>query len=184
MTHPPDESGLVISARSGDADAWEALYRSSYGRLRAYVVRRAGPEVGDDLVAETWIRAVRGIDGYRWTGARFDAWLFGIARRVVADHHRQAGRIRLLESRRHAEPAVDGPEDGVEEAAERASVRRRFDQLPQPDRELLELRVVAGLSADEVAEVLGRRPGAIRTAQHRALARLRTMIEADQRERV
>jgi RNA polymerase sigma-70 factor (ECF subfamily) len=135
--------------------------------------------VSDDVVAETWSRAIKGIDRYRWTPVGFDGWLFGIARRVIADHHRQAGKVRVLGSRRVAEVAADGPGDGLEVAQEWVGVRRRFAELPDADREVLELRVVAGLSAEQAGAVLGRKPGAIRTAQHRALTRLRGLLEAD-----
>jgi RNA polymerase sigma-70 factor, ECF subfamily len=172
------EADVVQAARAGDEAAWEQLYRASYPRLSAYAGRRAGPEVTDDIVAETWSRAIKGIDGYRWTPVGFDGWLFGIARRVIADHHRQAGKVRLIGSQRVADVSP-APGDDVEVAQDWAGVRRHFAELPDTDREILELRVIAGLSADQVGAVLGRRPGAVRTAQHRALAKLRVLVEAD-----
>jgi RNA polymerase sigma-70 factor (ECF subfamily) len=66
-------------------------------------------------------------------------------------------------------------------ADEHAAVRRAFDRLGDEERELLELRLIAGLSADEVAHVLGRRPGAVRMAQSRALIRLRAILEEESR---
>jgi RNA polymerase sigma-70 factor (ECF subfamily) len=66
-------------------------------------------------------------------------------------------------------------------ADEHAAVRRALERLPADDREMLELRVVAGLSSDEVAYVLGMRPGAVRTAQSRALTRLRTYLAEEER---
>ena len=170
------ERALVADAQQGDPDAWEVLYRASYPRLRAYALRRSGATVSDDIVAETWSRAVQGIDRYRWTGVGFDAWLFGIARRVMADHYPQAGKVRLIRAHRAAEPSPEGPGDGLEVDEDRAALRRTFARLPEADREILELRVVAGLSAAQTASLLGRRPGAIRTAQHRALCRLRQLL--------
>ncbi len=73
-------------------------------------------------------------------------------------------------------PPGAGPAELVETRDEHATLRAEFDQLPAGDRELLELRVVAGLSPDDVAAVLGKRPGAVRTAQSRALGRLRTRL--------
>ena len=132
-------------------------------------------DAADDVVSETMTRAVAGIAGFRWTADGMNPWLFGIARRVVADHHRRAGRRRRW-SRAVAAPAVALPADVVELAEEHAAVRAAFNRLSADDREVLELRVIAGLSPEQTAAVLGKRPGTIRTAQSRAFARLRKRL--------
>jgi len=179
------DGALVEAARAGDHDAWHELYGRAYPRLRAYAVRRVGPVDAEDVVSETMARAVAGIDGFRLTSAGFDGWLFGIARRICVDHHRAAERA----ARRGGRAAVvtSGDESGagvsVDEglllADEHVQIRRVFQQLTDGERELLELRVIAGLSADDTAMALGKRPGAVRTAQSRALARLRVLLEGD-----
>jgi RNA polymerase sigma-70 factor (ECF subfamily) len=75
------------------------------------------------------------------------------------------------------EPDVPGPVEVVLEGEERAALRAAFERLAPDERELLELRVVAGLSSAEAAEALGKQPGAVRMAQMRALSRLRTFVE-------
>ena len=72
-----------------------------------------------------------------------------------------------------AAPAPASPADSVEIADEHAAIRAAFARLSEADREVLELRVIAGLTPEQTAAVLGKRPGAVRTAQSRALARLR-----------
>ena len=166
---------LAERAAAGNHDAWERIYRSIYPRLWAYAAHHVGREAADDVVSETMTRAVAGIAGFRWTADGMSPWLFGIARRVVADHHRRAGRRRRW-SRAVAAPAVALPADVVELAAEHATVRAAFNRLSADDREVLELRVIAGLSPEQAATVLGKRPGTIRTAQSRALARLRKRL--------
>jgi RNA polymerase sigma-70 factor (ECF subfamily) len=102
---------LVEVARGGDEEAWERLYGHVYPRLRAYMFRRVGAEAVEDVVNETMARAVAGIGRFRWEPAGFDAWVFGIARRVAADHHRQAGRFRR--AMRAADPTAGvAPEPG------------------------------------------------------------------------
>jgi RNA polymerase sigma-70 factor (ECF subfamily) len=118
-------------------------------------------------------RAVANIGRYRPLpgSGGFEGWLFGICRHVVLDIQRAAGRRGYdppAEGVTHADPA-----EGLLSTEEAAAVRRAFALLSDADRELLELRVVAGLSAEAAAAVLGRRPGAVRMAQSRALARLR-----------
>ena len=73
---------LAELAATGDHDAWELIYRAVYPRLRAYAVRHVGHHAAEDLVSETMTRAIRGIDGFRWTAAGIEPWLFGIARRA------------------------------------------------------------------------------------------------------
>jgi RNA polymerase sigma-70 factor (ECF subfamily) len=170
---PEDTSALVERARAADEDAWETLYRRAYPRLLAYAMRRLDADGARDAVSETMARAVANIGRYRPVpgSGGFEGWLFGICRHVVLDAQRAAGRRGYdppTEGVSHADPA-----EGLVSAEEAAAVRRAFALLSDADRELLELRVVAGLSAEEAAAVLGRRPGAVRMAQSRALARLR-----------
>jgi RNA polymerase sigma-70 factor, ECF subfamily len=178
-----DDEQVVRAARGGDPDAWESLYRRLYPRLGAYLGRRVGHAHVEDAVSETMARAVAGLDGMELGPAGFDGWVFGIARRVAADHHRKAGRSRRQDeaaTRTSARTADDDSSaDDLIAADEHEDIRRHFTKLSDADRELLELRVVAGLSAEQVAAVLGRRAGAVRTAQSRALARLRTLMEND-----
>lgn len=163
---------LVGRAKTGDASAWELLYRRVYPRLLAYAGRRLDPDQAKDAVSETLARAVAAIDGFEPRAGGFDAWLFGICRHVVLDTYRANARRGSLPP--PDRPLLDAdPVDGVMRSEEAAAVRLAFERLDADDRELLELRVMAGLSAEEVAAVLGKRPGAVRMAQSRALARLR-----------
>ncbi len=169
-----DDVGLLVDqARAGDGDAWECLYRRAYPRLLAYAQRRLDADRARDAVGETMARAVAAIGRYRPVGGSggFEGWLFGICRHVVLDAQRAAGR-------RGYGPPPEGvshvdPSERLVASEEAAAVRAAFAMLSDDDRELLELRVLGRLSAEETAAVLGRRPGAIRMAQSRALARLR-----------
>jgi len=177
-----DLQRLVSAACDGDDAAWEALYRSIYPRLRAYFVRRVGAEHADDGVSETMTRAVASIHRFQWSDAGFDGWVFGIARHVSVDHHRRLDRMRRY---RHVGRLFPGTKsDGTEPVDhdliigdDQALIRRLFVRLSPAEQEVLELRVIADLSAEQVGEVLGRRPGAVRTAQSRALAHLRELME-------
>jgi RNA polymerase sigma-70 factor (ECF subfamily) len=169
---------LVERAGAADEDAWEALYQRAYPRLWAYALRRLDADRARDAVSETMARAVANIARYQPVDGSggFDAWLFGICRHVVLDAQRAAGRRGYGPP---ADPIVDtDPTERLLAAEEGAAVRAAFARLSDADRELLELRVVAGLSAEEVASVLGRKAGAVRMAQSRALARLRRQLVA------
>jgi len=168
---------LVDQARQLDPEAWDALYRSVYPRLRAYVARRVGAGMAEDLVNETMTRAVAGIDRFVPGPAGMEGWLFGIARRVTADHLRRAERERRAFGRTAADVPGETPGEAFELGEDAAWVRAKFALLSRSEQDILELRVVAGLSADDVAIALGKRPGAVRTAQSRALANLRKLMD-------
>ncbi len=138
---------LVEQAAAGNHEAWEQIYRSVYPRLWAYAAHHVGRDAADDVVSETMTRAVTGIAGFRWTPAGLEPWLFGIARRIAADHHRRAGR-RKRWSRAVAAPAATLPADVAETADEHAAVRAAFnrlsDQRPRGARTPSDRRNVAG----------------------------------------
>ena len=182
-TDVPDE--LVASAMAGDRNGI-ARVRPIIGR---WVVRYCGARLGardgssasaDDVAQEVCLAVLTALPGYRVQGKPFLAFVYGIAAHKVIDAHRASARNR-------SEPVADVPDamevsDGPEQRALRLELSgemgRLLDQLPDKQREILVLRVVVGLSAEETAEAVGSTPGAVRVAQHRALARLRkTMPE-------
>jgi RNA polymerase sigma-70 factor (ECF subfamily) len=135
-----------------------------------------------DAVSETMTRAVANIARLRFDGAGFDAWMYGIARYVVIDAQRKMRREAPGIVPDTADPRPL-PSDQALQGEDTDEVRAAFAQLNSTDQEVLELRVVANLSVEEVSSVLGRRPGAVRMAQSRALDRLRTIMLRKERER-
>lgn len=174
-----DLQSLAKRAAACDPDAWETIFRRSHGRLFAFARRRtSSKDAADDAVSETMVRALETIDRFRWDGAGFDAWLFGILRNVVFEGYRseqRSRRDRAFAADRSV--GTDGPLEAAVAREEADHVRAAFDRLTPDEQELLELRVVAGLSSEGAAHVLGKRPGAVRMAQARALGRLRVMLE-------
>ena len=175
----------VAAAVEGDPRAIDKVLAS----IRPLVVRYCRARVGrqersfasaDDVAQEVCLAVLTALPSYRDQGRPFLAFVYGIAAHKVADAHRAAARNRsdpmdIVPERFSAEA---GPEqialDG--EAAER--MNRLLAVLPEKQREILILRVVVGMSAEETAEAVGSTAGAVRVAQHRALARLKTEIMA------
>jgi RNA polymerase sigma-70 factor, ECF subfamily len=168
---------LVVRAVERDPDAWEQLYRRCYRNLYAFARRRLlDGHAADDVVSETMTRALDNIDRFSWRGGGFDAWLYGIARNVVFELCRHGARtVGSIDDERATTDR--GPEEQAVANDDVAAVRWAFDRLGPDDRELLELRVQGGLSSEEVGQLLGKQPGAVRMAQARALGRLRTILE-------
>jgi RNA polymerase sigma-70 factor (ECF subfamily) len=178
---------MVRDARAGDSSALGQLYDTYRDRVARFATGRLGDaEKAEDVTSETFEAVCRNLGSYR-AGTDFEAWLFTIAHRRVADHFRRRFRRREVEldevvhpayqGGRHALPgplpAVDGPEEAVLAAEQRAEVAGAFRRLRADQQEVLALRVLGGLSAAQVGEVLGKSEGAVRVAQHRALRSLK-----------
>lgn len=171
-----DDECLLTQLVAQDPDAWEELYRRAYPRLLVFARRRlATREQADDAVSEAMVRAINSIERYVPGTAGIEGWLFGIVRFVVLEAYRD--RSIAQPDIGDGPSAEAGPLDRVVHDEEQAMVRAAFDRLDEADRELLELRVVFGLDAQNVGEMLGKQAGAVRTAQSRALGRLRWNLQ-------
>ena len=173
---------LVARAREGDSAALGELL----ARLRPGIVRYCRARLGrrdgsygssDDVAQEVCVAVLTALPRFVDQGRPFAAFVYGIAGHKVADAQRAVFRDRSDVTDDLPDRADDapGPEEAALAAAEADAARALLDQLPDAQRELLLLRVVAGLSAEETGAALGMSPGAVRVAQHRALARLRIL---------
>ncbi len=178
MVHGPDASVDVEKLRAGDADAWEELYRAMYPAMAGYARRRLPSEDARDAVAEAMARAIARCDRIAHGGATAEAWIFGILRHVVVDLQRRSYRTRRLPDKI---PRLDttwaNQDDMLIVDEDRRQVRQAFARLSARDQHILELRVIAGFSSEQVAQALGMGAGATRNAQYRALRRLRELLE-------
>ena len=165
---------VVAAARTGAEWALAALYREFHPGLLRYL-RAQQPNDGEDLVSETWLDAAAGLDRFQGDEWAFRRWLFTIARRRLIDHRRRRDRSPHSGARFDAlsgRPAPDDTEGAVIAADETESALARIAALPPDQAEVILLRVLAGLDVADVAEILGKKPGAVRVLQHRALERL------------
>ena len=124
--------------------------------------------------------AITALPRYKDQGRPFLAFVYGIAAHKVADAHRAAGRNKADPTEVIPERfSLDaGPEQMALDSESSARMNKLLAVLPEKQREILILRVVVGMSAEETAEAVGSTPGAVRVAQHRALGRLKAEIIA------
>jgi RNA polymerase sigma-70 factor (ECF subfamily) len=125
------------------------------------------------------LAAIQALPRYQDQGRPFLAFVYGIASHKVADAHRAAGRNRSEPTDVVPERlSLDaGPEQMAIQSDSSARMTKLLSILPEKQREILTLRIVVGMSAEETAEAVGSTPGAVRVAQHRALARLKAEID-------
>lgn len=175
MTADRGFENLIAAARTGDEQALTTLYRGLQPPLLAYL-RSRRPADAEDLATETWIAAARGLGRFRGGEDEFRRWIFTIARRRLIDEmRRESRRPRSAAAPDPVERVADAAPDAESEAIGRDATRRALEQvaaLPPDEAEVILLRVIAGLSATDVAEITGRTAGHVRVLQHRALRRL------------
>ncbi len=167
-----------VALIGGDPDLLEAFYREHVEAVQRFVARRvADPHTAADLTAEVFLAVIDAAPRYDPRRGEPRAWVFGIARHVVAGEHRRLGRQQRVHlraaGRRDLEP------DALERAIERLdaeqdarSLLAELRVLPAAQRAVVELVAVDQLSVVEAAVVLGVSPGAARVRLHRARRRL------------
>ena len=168
----PLDNAHAIHMRRAQQDpaAFAPVYEFYVDRVYAFCLRRsAGPQDAEDLCSQVFVRALRGLDSYQ--GGLVAAWLFRIARNVVANHHRGRKPIIWLED-------IDLPtEDRIGEQIEREQdhhlITQLIAKLPEEKQALLSLSLDSGLTSSEIGEVLGKSPEAVRVELHRIIKKLR-----------
>lgn len=173
---------LHVLAAQGRPDAIEALVRQFRPAIVRYCRARlawTGSQDEDDVAQEVCLALLSALPSYRDIGRPFGAFVFAIAAHKVADAARGAARSPLpVPVLPDLPDRCLGPEETLVAGADARQARIWLASLPDGQRRLLLLRVVAGLSAEDTGYVLDMSPGAVRVAQHRALVRLRALAAA------
>ncbi len=174
---------LVRRARRGDGESLGCLFDRFYRPVFRYLLGRTGDRVlAEDMASEVFVEVAGRIRSFRGDGSRFPAWLFAIARHDLADHRR-------ARTRRQVEPVeqvpevgeVDDPADVAVRHLEAEDALRSLAGLTEAQREVILLRFAADLPVAEVAAILGKPVGAVKSMQHRALAQLRHQLQGEDR---
>ena len=177
MQPPPNERELIERAQRGDKKAVSRLYQAYIQPIFEYIDYRVGSEtIAEDLTADVFLRMVRALPEYRYTGAPFGAWLLRIAANRVIDFYREKRVVvsdSILENFRSNDP---DPYDQVAKAAERSHLREAMRNLSEDYQTVLILRFAEDLPHIEVASIMGKSIEAVRILQHRALKALAKLM--------
>jgi RNA polymerase sigma-70 factor, ECF subfamily len=165
---------LVERAQAGGLDALDALYREHVDRIYAYLAASVGNQHdAEDLTIQTFVRMIEALDRFESRAVPFSSWLYRIARNLAIDHFRSSARARERAGRAEARHgAYASAEEQALSVLEQQGVRDQIASLPVPQREVLTLKFVCGLSNAEAALVLQKSEGAVKALQHRALVTL------------
>jgi RNA polymerase sigma-70 factor (ECF subfamily) len=170
---------LVELARKGDSEAFGMLYDHYQGSVYRFLFYRTrSSALAEDLTSETFFRALRSMQNFRWQGKDFGAWLMTIARNLATDHFK-AGRTRLeltTEDMGLHDDATEGPETAVLAGLTNELLLRALTELPAEQKDCLIMRFLQGMSIAETASVLGRSEGAIKQLQLRGVRNLAKLM--------
>jgi RNA polymerase sigma-70 factor (ECF subfamily) len=169
---------VLAAAQDGSEAAFTVLWRDVNPALVRYL-RVIAPEAAEDVAAETWLQALRGLSRFRGTEENWRAWLFTIARSRAVDERRRRSRRTMVPLDEMSPGETPVAPDAGEVALQNLRTERAIaliGTLPALQAEVIMLRVVGGMDTQTVAEVLGRSPGAVRVAAHRGLRRLAAML--------
>ena len=165
---------LVAAAKAGDPEAFGSLFDAYYGPVYRYVASRVGrPSDAEDLAQLVFVKVLESLPRYEQRGIPFGGWLFRLARNVVIDHVRTRREHVTLEVIVEKSTDDHGPDELAVLRQEMDSIAHALRRLTPEQREAVELRFFAGLSAKEAAEAMGRQEGTVRGLQFRAIAALR-----------
>jgi RNA polymerase sigma-70 factor, ECF subfamily len=181
---PAHLESLVLAAVRGEDRARDALL----GEIHPFVLRYCRGRLGrqetvtasaDDVAQEVCLAVINALPAYTVKGLSFRAFVYGIAAHKVTDAFRAIGRARTEPVAELPDSAVsdDGPEHRLLATELGGRLNRLLGELTPRQRDVLTLRIMVGLSAEETAVVVGSTPGAVRVTQHRALNRLRVILD-------
>lgn len=175
----PEMRALVQRAQQGDRDALEELYLIHFDRIYSYLhVSVGNRHDAEDLTTQTFLKMLESIGRFKWQSAPFSAWLFRIAHNLAMDHFRAARRWQPEEE--VPEPPADestSAEMGALDSIGRKSMLELIQDLSPEQQQVLTLKFVFNFANGEVATILGKTEGAIKSLQHRALASLQKQLE-------
>ena len=172
------EDDLATALASLEPGAWRQLFHEHHQRIYNYAYLRTGNTAdAEDIAANVFVEAVKGINRFQYRGAPVAAWLFRIAHNETVDH--------LKRRRRTATTSLENPEaadelqarDEIGQTEDWRDVREAMGTLKQEYRDVLMLRLVEGQNVAETAALLGKTEGAVKVMQMRALRALRTRLD-------
>ncbi len=179
------DDALIRRAQALEAGALAELYDRHFDGIYRYLYMRVRHQAdAEDLTEQVFLKMVDSIRGYRPRGVAFSSWLYRIAHNLLVDRYRRAGRepVELSDEVRDLRPQAD-PADLLQNSEERRALVEAVRRLTPEQQQVISMRFVDNLDAAEIARQMRRRPGAIHSMQHRALASLyRFLLEREQVE--
>jgi len=176
----PDEAALVDRAIDHDPEAFGRLYDIHVDRVYRHIYYRVGNEQdAEDLTQQVFLKAWQAIPRYKKKASPFVAWLMTISHNLVVDSYRTRKDTAYLEAEVLADGPASSPERAAEASFEQQRLRRAILKLGSDEQQVIILRFIEGFEFSEIASVLKKKEGNVRVILHRALVKLRNILEKD-----
>jgi RNA polymerase sigma-70 factor (ECF subfamily) len=178
------EKELVERAKK-DPQAFSEIYDFYYQKIFGYILKRvANVEVAKDITSETFFKAIKNIEKFKWRGISFSSWLYRIASNEIANFFRKK-KYKAVSFEKISEPAFESnPSQEILEAEEKLKKEKDFlklhqkiSKLPILYQEVISLKYFEKKKIKEIAEILGKKEGTIKSLIHRAIEKLKKEME-------
>jgi RNA polymerase sigma-70 factor (ECF subfamily) len=177
------DAALVAAAKSGDASAFGELYERYRDAIYRFCLARTGTaHDAEDLTSDVFVKALQSIDRYQDRGLPFAAFLYRIARNAAIDRARTLKQPLSVDGLLSEPASKQNVELEAAFAVEKSILLAAIARLKAEHRDVIVMRFIEGYAALEVAQLLGKTEGAVRTLQHRALERLRKEFDSVQKD--
>ena len=180
MTQKNDEKALIQRAKKGDPAAFAEIYDRYQPPVYRYISYRVNnPLDVDDLTGDVFVRLVERIDRFSYRGRPILAWLYTIARNLIVDYYRREGREKLAPIDEQLAANTMNPEEYANQALSLQRLSRGLEQLTEDQQNVIIFKFIEGYSNAQVAQLMEKPIGAVKSLQHRGLAALRRAWERD-----
>jgi len=170
----PDDVQLLVERAKRDPEAFGELYDSHFDRIYAYIYRKTGDrQIAEDLTSETFMKALAHIQGYRYTGQPFAAWLYRIAANAVTDHFRSRRVTTSLDEGLQLPDRGTSPEEAALRLDDQQAVARAIQSLSPDQQDVILLRYSSDMKLRDIGQVIGKTEGAVKALMFRALNSLK-----------
>jgi len=177
-----DEAMLVQRAIGHDTEAFGRLYDMNVDRVYRHIYYRVGNEAdAEDLTQQVFLKAWQAIDRYKRTVSPFIAWLMTISHNLVVDFYRTKKDRAYIEAEVLADGSALSPEQATEASFEQQRLRRAILQLGGDEQQVVILRFIEGFEFSEIASLMKKKEGNVRVILHRALVKLRNILEKEKK---
>jgi len=174
------DARLAQRAKGGDEAAFAEIYNRHYEDIYTYIYYRISDgEAAQDLAAEVFVRLVERIDSFSYRGRPILAWLYTIARNLLIDYQRQQAKALALPLNEQLVAPNVGPAEEVDRGLTRECLVRSLQHLTEEQQRVIIHKLLEGRSNAEVADLMDKTEGAIKSLQHRALASLRRAMRKE-----
>ncbi len=175
-----NEEMLIKRAQAGDRAAFAALYNQHYQAIYTYIYYRVdNNQTAEELTSQVFVRMVEKIKTFKSRGRPFLAWLYTIARNMITDHYRKNKQAIIMPMDVHLPTEKCQPENEVDSRLRNECLRSAMDHLTEVQRQVIVGKFIEDRSNRDVAALLDKTEGSVKSLQHRALAALRRAIEKE-----